>query len=105
MRSTSGAARPCPEASGDVRGCHVSDAPNARSDESAPEVELDGLLRRMQDRIKKKTSGGPTTQSGLDLANELVKLDRKAREIETTLTKERDTYAARARDLEEKMKK
>ncbi len=70
-----------------------------------PEGEWNDVVRRISDRIRRKSNGGPTTQSGLDLAGELVRLERRAREAEACLERERGAYTMRVQEMEEKLKK
>jgi chromosome segregation ATPase len=70
-----------------------------------PEGEWNDVVRRISDRIRRKGSGGPTTQTGLDVAGELVRLDRRAREAEASLERERGAYALRVQEMEDKLKK
>jgi archaellum component FlaC len=70
-----------------------------------PEGEWNDVVRRISDRIRRKSNGGTTTQSGLDVAGELVRLERRAREAEASLERERGAYAMRVQEMEEKLKK
>ena len=60
-----------------------------------PDGDWDDVVHRISDRIKKKGAGAPTTQSSLDLANELVRLERRALEAEALLLQERDAHSLR----------
>jgi len=63
-------------------------------------------VRRISERIKKNkgASSGPGSQSSLDLAGEMVRLERRAVEAETVLAREREAYAARVKEMEDKLR-
>src|SRR6185295_355241 len=65
----------------------------------------DAVVRRLSDRIRRRSKGAPTTQTSLDLAGELVRLERRAREAEDVLERERDAFALRVHEMEEKLRK
>src|SRR5262245_54418171 len=91
----------------------------SRRDEAAVgehEGEWDSVVRRIYDRIKKRPGGPPTTQTSLDLAGEIVRLERRAREADaelerrtkeadSTLEREREAFALRVRDMEDKLRR
>src|SRR5438552_4009202 len=77
-----------------------------RTDVGDPESEWDAVVRRISERIKKNKGSTPGTasQSSLDLAGEMVRLERRAVDAETTLSRERDAYTVRVREMEAKLR-
>ena len=85
----------------------MSDTSNDRSETSVgdPEGEWDSVVRRISERIKKRSGGAATTQSSLDLASDLVRLERRAIEAEAALEREREGHGVRTREMEDKLRK
>lgn len=81
--------------------------PPAASPAGGEVREWEGVVRRISDRIRGQMGpqGGPTTQQSIDLASELVRLERRALEAEAILLRERDQYSTRVKEMEEKLRK
>ncbi len=81
--------------------------PPAASPQGGEVREWEGVVRRISDRIRGQMGpqSGPTTQQSIDLASELVRLERRALEAEAILLRERDQYSTRVKEMEEKLRK
>lgn len=68
--------------------------------------EWESVVRRISDRIRSAPgTAGPSTTASTDLAQELAAYERRALEAEGTLTRERDAYSVRVREMEDKLRK
>jgi len=81
-------------------------SPRKDTDVGDPESEWDAVVRRISERLKKKQGAANASgaQSNLDIAGEMVRLERRAIEAETTLAQERDAYSLRVKEMEDKLR-